>query len=527
MSTRHLSDEEIAIIERLSPEALRLFIKQNDPGLKIDRDDAEELRKRLLKAPTEELFENLKSASLMEVEGIVDRQLQERLSRVKKEWQELKEAESHIASQQRYISKGQALLMTIISAGSILAAVVGWQAQSQLNDQKNEVKTLETRLKDDAEKFKLSSASNAQSLLKGKEHVRATLRALLESQSARIDDSLHEVLEQLQRLFVDSDTRDALARDLEYSKSLHRVLQDSGVSADPNETDDRWRRREKKIQLTWRFAECLQSLSNQNPEMDQLYTLERLWESFHRDLKTIPKEDFRDQEKDLHSLEQMLAYTEQVLGNIHLARWQITKRDSDLTTALECFSRAKDCYPGFGKAWNNKGVAHTYMALHNESDRFAHLEQAADAFINAEKVHQNERLKTSSTLNKASVMLLQSLFLAEESKSDEAYQLTNQAKEIVRQVELRHRGSQLLQTNAEIAIMQYIIDSGRLKGKEMGAARLKDVEAALWDAGVALEDITRKKFQQRDDWLILRKAVDRNLVTREKLYELLGLEEQL
>lgn len=519
MTSRHLSDEETAIIQRLSPEALRMFFKTFDPGLRIEKEDAEHLRERLLKGPPETLFDQLKTVTVLEAEGICSRQLDEKIARMKQEWQDLKEKESSIASYQDYVSKGQTLLMTVITAGSILAGIVGlnslqkFEALAEKTDemrQKHQEQMVETR----------------QELLSGRRNVRDTLQALLRAHAIRIDGTIQDIMEnRVAGLYINDETRSDLVKEMEFSQSLSQVLNNTNLAESAGESDTGWKQFDSKLRLSLEFAGALQGLSDENPKPAMLDRQEQIWEAFLRKLEGIVESGSFPQDRDVLTLPKMKAYVNHLLGNVHYSRWREgpEKKPADLQSAFAFFTKAVELDGRFSRAWNNIGVIQTDMALSDRESPASHFEEASDAFRKAEGFHRDRHLKAGTRLNQASLKLLQTLVLDLESNPRKAVEATNAALGTIEQVELGEVGNQLLATKAEAAIMSYLADLRNANKTDLGEMRRTKLELALRNARIAFEECTRENLRNRTDYRLFQEAVRSQILTWEQLEKLLDI----
>ena len=406
MSSQPFTQDELAIIDRLSPEALRLFFASFDAGLETETLDSADLRKRLRDAPPDAVRDVLRNPSVLEVEAICRHQLGQlktllthKVSKVKKE--------------EATIILGHKMLMGIITAASMIAGALGWASYGKFEDAVKNTQALTAEAQQNRQKWADTNASISHALV-----------ALVKAHFISVDQHIREIIDMHDsvlalgasaRKSLERETRytDELIENLQFQKSLIEASATAGGttkdSANTRETTQQLLSQLDRLRLIRQFEECLACLTEPRPSRSKLNEIERKWQEFRMVLESDPNRGGVNRAPD-ELADRVLAYTNNVLGNVHLQRWldgdQADTRDLD--AAMKDFESATLAVDGFARAINNMGVVHFYLSSYGSADeRQRHLRQAESALEEVLRIETDPSRQTIARLNRAELRLWQ------------------------------------------------------------------------------------------------------------------------
>jgi hypothetical protein len=445
MPSHPFTQDELAIIDRLSPEALRLFFETFDAGLEIHSLDVAQLRKRLLDAPPDDVRTALRSPSALEVEAICRHQLAQLKTHLTHKVSKVKKDEATIIL-------GHKMLMGIITAASMIAGALGWASYGKFEDAVKNTQALTAEAQQIRQKYADTNAS-----------ISHTLVALVKAHFISVDQHIREIIDMHEsvlalganaRRSLERETRytDELIENLQFQKSLIESSAIAGGST--KDTTQELLSQLDRLKLIRKFEECLACLTEPAPKRSKLNEVERKWQEFRMVLESDPNRGGVNRAPD-ELVDRVLAYTNNVLGNVHLQRWLDSDQTEtrDLDAAMQDFQSATLAVDGFARAINNMGVVHFYLSsFGSPEERRQHLRQAESALEDVLRLETDPSRQTIARLNRAELRLWQ----AESLENAAAQKMVDQALQEVEATSAIQHDFQRRLTLCQALIQQHL-----------------------------------------------------------------------
>ncbi len=511
MNSDSLTPEEIAIIDRLSPEAIRLFLKKSDTGLHIENLDVAQLRQALFNTPVDIVRRSLQLTSTLEAESICRHQLEELKEQVHRKLTNLKHEEHAIVG-------GHKMLMGIISAAGMIGGLIGWNGYMKLDEAVTK-----------AQQLSLNTEQDRKTVAQLNHGVSSTLLALVKAHAITVDQGIRQAIENstTPTFTLSKDALELVQQELRYTEELIRILMEqkslfqphSLTSTDPDHIHEDLALQVRRLEIIKRFQEGLALLTEEDTQGAALLRTENVWQQIHDRFDDSRKTSTENDEL----LNRMCAYTHNVLGNLHFAKWDEGTRSNidELLLADREYANALKIMPTFMRSMSNRGVVQLILATFDDSDprqREQHFISAEKAFTDSIKFERIPSRRNSFTLNLASLRLWQSR--SSMHSPDVARSRAKDALKLAESVSEVSPSEQRTLALVQAKLQLHLVDPTSSSVTEVR----KDIESLLRSLRGQVPDLAKYGLENHKEIQFINDAITNQVLTKEEVFEWLGLE---